>query len=441
MLVGNATVITCDPAQPVVRHGAVAVTGDKVVQVGPEAELRRRWPDARFEDAGGRLLMPGMTCTHTHLYSTFARGMALSRPAARCFREILERLWWRLDRALTEEDVGVSAAVALVQCVKCGTTTIMDHHSSPNAIDGSLDIIGEAVEKVGIRASLAYEVSDRDGPKARDAGIAENVRFIKECERRPTARIRATFGLHASFTLSDETLERCAEAGHALGAGFHVHTAEGPEDQALTLGSSGLRVVERFDRFGLWGPRSLAIHCVHVDHGEMEILRARGAAVVHNPQSNMGNAVGAAPVLEMARRGMLVGLGTDGYAMDMFESLRTANLLAKHVAGDPQAGWVEARRMAFENNTAILARHWEAPLGVLAPGAYADMIAVDYDPPTPLTEANWFSHVLFGLPGAAVNTTIVGGQVLMRDGELLTVDERELAARARELAAALWNRI
>ena len=252
-------------------------------------------------------------------------------------------------------------------------------------------------------------------------------------------------------------MRRCAEAGGALGAGFHVHTAEGPEDQALTLamspggggpggggprGAGGRRIVHRFDQFGLWNPKSLAVHCVHIDEGEMEALAARGAAAVHNPQSNMGNAVGAAPVLEMARRGVRVGLGTDGYTYDMFESLKAASVLHRHVAGDPQAGWAEVQQMAFAGNAAILAEHWpEARLGVLAPGSYADMIALDYAPPTPLTEDNWYSHVLFGLAGGAVNTTVVGGRVLMHDRQLTTVDEERLAARGRELAAAMWARI
>lgn len=451
LIVGPATVITCDAAHPVVHDGAVAVAGDRVLQVGPCEQLRHEWPEAQFEDVRGRVLMPGMTCTHTHLYSTFARGMALSGPesAPRRFSEILEQLWWRLDKALREEDVWFSAVLALIQCVRCGTTTIMDHHSSPSVAPGSLDVVRDAVEQVGIRASLAYEVSDRDGEQACDEGIAENVRFLQACARRPAANVRATFGLHASFTLSDETLRRCAEAGGALGAGFHVHTAEGPEDQVLTQamaagGADGTlaRIVYRFDRFGLWNPKSLAVHCVHIDEREMDVLAACEAAAVHNPQSNMGNAVGAAPVVEMVRRGVCVGLGTDGYTFDMFESMRAANLLHKHEAGDPQAATGEVQVMAFGGNAAILAKHWpEAALGVLAPGAFADMIALDYLPPTPLTDDNWFGHVLFGLSGAAVNTTIVGGRVLMRNRRLTTVDEERLAARGRELAAAMWKRM
>lgn len=440
LIIGNATVITCNPSQPVVPGGAVAVSGDRVVQVGPLEQLRELWPGAEFEDVGGRLIMPGMTCSHMHLYSTFARGIALDGPPAENFKQILERLWWRLDKLLTEEDVWASAAVALVQCVRCGTTTIMDHHASPNAIPGSLDVIRDAVERVGIRASLAYEVSDRDGQCIADQGIAENVRFIEECNRTPSPTIRATFGLHASFTLSDSTLAQCSEKGNALGAGFHVHTSEGVEDLVETVTTFGVPVVKRMDRFGIWNPKSLAIHCVHVNPEEMEILSRRQACVVHNPESNMGNAVGAAPVMEMLRRGVMVGLGTDGYTYDMFESIKVANALHKHVQGHPQAAWEEVPRMAFANNTSIMAKHWDAPIGVLVPGAYADMIAVDYHPPTPLTAENWYSHVLFGISGMMVNTTIVGGRVLMRNRELVTVDEEELAANSRKLAQALWSR-
>lgn len=441
LVIGNAVVLTLGEEPRVIENGAVAISGEFIVDIGTTAELRQRYPDARFTGVDGKLVMPGMTCTHMHLYSTFARGIPLPGEPARTFGQILERLWWRLDRALGPEDVWMSAVMPLIWCVKNGTTTILDHHSSPNCIPGSLDIIADAVEKTGIRASLAYEVSDRDGARATKEGIAENLRFIERCNRTKSTRLRATFGLHASFTLSDETLRRCAELSEAREAGFHIHTAEGIEDLVDSVRHHGMPVVKRLDGFGIWNKKALAIHCVHVCPEEMEILRTRGANVVHNPESNMGNAVGVAPVLEMIKRDVTVGMGTDGYTTDMFETIKVANCLHKLKEADPQAAWSEVPAMAFSNNSRILAKYWQAPLGVLTPGAYADLIVVDYRPPTPVTERNWYSHILFGVSGGMVDSTMVGGKFLMRRRKLTTLDEEEMAARSRELARRLWDRL
>lgn len=440
LIIGNGVVATCESPARVIEDGAVAVSGEFIVDVGPSEEVRRKYPEAHFEDVEGRLIMPGMICTHTHLYATFARGMQVDGPPPRVFSRILEGLWWRLDRALTEEDIWMSAMMPLIWSVRNGTTTILDHHSSPNAIPGSLDIIADAVTKVGIRASLAYEVSDRDGSEAAAEGIRENVRFIEWCNRNPSPLLRATFGLHASLTLSDETLKKCVEAPGAAEAGFHIHTAEGIEDLIRSIRRYGKPVVRRLDDLGVWNDKSLAVHCVHVNPEEIEILKQRNVSVIHNPESNMGNAVGAAPVEEMISQGIRVGLGTDGCSCDMFQSLRIANLLLKHKEADPHIGWAEAPLMAFQNNSAILAKYWDVPIGVLKPGAYADLIVVDYWAPTPIDDRNFYNHVLLGISGGMVDSTIVGGEFLMRHRELTTVDEERMAARSRELSRDLWAR-
>jgi putative selenium metabolism protein SsnA len=339
--------------------------------------------------------------------------MALKDAPPQDFRQILERLWWRLDKQLTEEDIYYSALVPLLDCVRNGTTTIMDHHASPCAVAGSLGIIAKAVETVGIRANLAYEVSDRDGKKIAQEGIRENVAFIRACAERKDERITALFGLHASLTLSDETLERCVQAADGLDTGFHIHTAEGVQDVVDSLAKSGLRVVERLDRFGIWNEKSIAAHCVHVTKREMEILQERGTAVVHNPESNMGNAVGCADVKTMLQHGLTVGLGTDGFTSDMFESVKVANILHKHEMSDPSASWAEVPQMIFTHNREIVDRYYPRPLGQLKSGAYADVIILDYDPPTPLNAGTYYGHILFGCGGGRVVTTIVDGKILM----------------------------
>jgi cytosine/adenosine deaminase-related metal-dependent hydrolase len=219
-----------------------------------------------------------------------------------------------------------------------------------------------------------------------------------------------------------------------------VHTAEAPSDVDHCLREHGKRVVERWSHLGILGNRTLAAHCVHVDEREIDLLRDSKTNVVHNPESNMGNAVGCAPVLEMMRRGVRVGLGTDGYTADMFESMKAANLLQKHRSGDPSAAWAEPPVMLFRENSAIATESFGHPVGKLVPGAHADIILVDYDPPTPLHAANLNGHILYGFTGGAVAAAIIGGRMVMEDRKLLTIDEREVMAKARASAAELWKR-
>jgi putative selenium metabolism protein SsnA len=283
-------------------------------------------------------------------------------------------------------------------------------------------------------------VSDRDGAGVAAQGLEENARFIEHCLQSGDSRLKGMFGLHASFTLSDRTLTQAAEYAARLSTGFHVHTAEAAADVEDSQRRYGKGVVERLHDFGIWGEKTVAAHCVHVSDAEIDLLLATKTNVVHNPESNMGNAVGCAPVLDMMRRGLAVGLGTDGYTCDMFESLKVANLLHKHQAKNPSAAWQEPPTMLFNNNPAIAAHYFEQPLGQLIPGAFADIIIVDYTPPTPISGGNLDGHILFGMAGRSVDTTIVNGKILMLDRQLTTVDEAEIYAKAREQACALWSR-
>jgi len=440
LLIGHGTVITRDSGQPLLSDGCVAIQGSRIEAVGPTAELKARYPDARLIDAVGKLVMPGLINTHMHCYSTFARGMALKDPSPGNFREILERLWWRLDRSLTLEDIRLSAQVPLIDCIRNGVTTVIDHHASAGCIEGSLFQMAEVCRTIGIRASLCYEVSDRDGPEATAAGIHENSAFIRHCRDAGDPMLQAMFGLHASFTLSDETLAACIEANGGSGTGFHIHAAEGLEDLRDAGKRYGMSVIERLYKRGILVMQTIAVHCVHVHDHEMDLLRETGTMVVHNPESNMANAVGAAPVRKQMEKGILLGLGTDGYTCDMLESLKVANCLIKHESRDPGAGWIEPPAMLFENNVAIAARCFREPIGRLIPGACADVIVVDYDPPTPLTPANLNSHLLFGVSGRAVETTIINGRIVMENRRLTTIDEQAVLAHSRELAAQVWQR-
>jgi putative selenium metabolism protein SsnA len=438
MLITNGRVVTM--GAQIIENGALRIEGALITDVGDTRTLRAAYPDEERLDACGQLVMPAHVCAHTHFYGAFARGMALPGEPPANFTQILERLWWRLDKALTLEDVRYSALVCLVDAIRHGTTTLVDHHASPNAIAGSLDVIAAAVEEAGLRASLCYEVTDRDGPERARAGIAENVRFARSL-RSGQAQIAASFGLHASLTLSDETLADCAAAAGDLG--FHVHVAEDRADQEDALRRSGVCAVHRLHRAGVLGPRTIAAHCVHVDEDEIEVLAGTGTWVTHQPRSNMNNGVGAAPVEAMLRAGVHVGLGNDGFSNNMLAEIKAAYLLHKLARHDPRAmpGDV-AMGLAYAGNAGLARIFWPGlVLGELRPGAAADLVFLDYQPTTPLTAENLPWHLIFGVEASAITTTLCGGQVLMRDRELLTLDAEAIAARSRELAAQVWKRV
>jgi putative selenium metabolism protein SsnA len=404
--------------------------------------LRREHPTVETLDARGQLVMPGNICAHTHFYGAFARGMAIPGPAPRDFPDILERLWWRLDQALLDVDVKYSALVSLVDAIKHGTTTLIDHHASPNAVDSSLDQIADAVEEAGVRAVLCYEVTDRNGPEGAAAGIGENVRFLHSVKERGSGLLAGTFGLHASLSLSDRTLAKCVAAAEGLDTGFHIHVAEHEADEYDAREKYGRRVVDRLAAAGILGPKSIVAHCVHVDGREMELLRETGTWVTHQPRSNMNNAVGAAPVESMMRLGIPVCLGNDGMGNAMWAEWKEAYFLHKVAHRDPRrANGLDVVQMAVYNNAKLAGVFWlDLPVGRLAVGAAADIILVDYQPTTPLSAGNLPWHVIFGFESSMVTTTIVAGRVLMRDRQLLTLDEAAITGRSRELAAKVWER-
>lgn len=417
--------------------GHVFIEGTRIVEVGnfPADKYRAD----RDLDARGRVVMPGLINAHHHLYSTFARGFSPPGEPARNFKEILERLWWKLDRALEAEDVYLSAMLPLIEAARAGCTTIIDHHASPACRDGSLDQVERAFREVGLNGCLCYEVSDRN---IEGAGIEENKRFIRKCRASGDRQITALFGLHASMTLGPKTLKRCGELGRELDAGFHVHVAEAECDEEETsarFGGGGL--MERFRDHGITGRRSIFVHGIHLGARDMEILRETDSMVVTNPESNMNNGLAVTPVLELLRRGLLVGLGTDGMSGRMIAQARLAYQIQRAARRDPRIAFKEACDLLLVNNHAICARLFPEPRGALAAGSLADVIVMDYTPFTPFNRHTFLGHFLFGLVAAPVTATICRGRVIMENGRVPHVDEEALCARARERAEKLWARI
>lgn len=438
LLLGNGRLITRDNDNLFIENGCVAMDGAVITSVGPTAEILAKYPCAEFLDAKGGLIMPGLINAHMHFYSEFSRGMAVPGAPAQHFGEVLERLWWKLDKALSLEACYYSAMCGIVEAIKCGCTTIIDHHASPHAVTGSLAEIAKATMGAGIRASLCYEVSDRDGAEIAEEGIRENTEFIKWAKAQNNPLISGKFGLHASFTLSDATLEKCREQVDT-DAGCHVHVAEGAVDEEMCVKEHGKRIVERFHDFGLTGENSIFVHCIHIDDTEKQIIKDTGTAVVHNPESNMGNAVGAANVVDLMKRDITLGLGTDGYVSDMLQSWRLGNALCKHSSKHPNVGWSELPAMLFKNNAAIAERCFPVKLGKLKAGFAADAIVLDYLPPTKLDGTNANGHLLFGASGRNVVATVANGRILMKDRKLTTLDRDEIFAKARECAEKVWK--
>ncbi len=442
LLITNGRLVTWVDGKEIMEKGAVLVRNGRIAAIGSTANLIKEHPEAAQLDARGQLVMPGNICAHTHFYGAFARGMAIPGPAPKDFPDILERLWWRLDRALLDVDVKYSALVCLVDAIKHGTTTLIDHHASPNAIDSSLDQVADAVDEAGVRVATCYEVTDRNGPEGIQAGISENVRFLHSLEERNSHLLAGTFGLHASLSLSDETLAACVEAAQGLDTGFHIHVAEHEADEYDSLNKYGRRVVDRLANAGILGPQTIVAHAIHVDPAEMMLLKETGTWVTHQPRSNMNNAVGAANIEGMLRLGIPVCLGNDGFSNNMWAEWKTAYLLHKVAHRDPRrANGMDIAQMAIHNNAALAGIFWpDLPIGKLEVGAAADIIFVDYHATTPLSTGNLPWHIIFGFEASMVTMTMVAGKILMKDRQLLTLDEAEITARSRELAAQVWQR-
>ncbi|MFA5810820.1 MAG: amidohydrolase family protein, partial [bacterium] len=418
-----------------IREGRVEALGDrsKMPRVAGAVNI----------DAGGRYVLPGFINPHMHFYGALARGMRVGR--MRSFGAVLKDLWWWLDRELTLEDVHISALLGGIEAIRAGVTTVFDHHASYGAIKGSLDAISEALALVGLRASLCFEISDRAGRRARDAALDESAMWLErvheEREIDPLRMRGGMVGLHASMTLSDATLGCARALMDVFCAGAHVHVAEGIEDVRATRQRFNMSPVARFAKRGILCPGSLAVHCVHVDSKDINLLAKSRCTAVHNPLSNLNNAVGVAPMLELIHRRVPVVIGTDGMSAGISADVRLASVLQRIEEQDAQAGFAEATRAVWKTAPAFASGHFGLPIGALEKGSSADIIIMDAIPSTPVSKENAAGHLLFGILPAPVRTTIVAGRICMHDHEIIGVDEAAVAKEAKNLAVKLWKRM
>lgn len=440
ILIGNGRLITRDKDNSFYDNGCVCVDGTEIINVGSTESLKKEYPTSEFIDAKGGVIMPGLINTHNHIYNTFIRGLSIEGFNPQSFMDILDGYRWTIDRNLTNLDNQYSAYCTYIDCIKQGVTTVIGHHASYGQIKDSLFIIGYVAKELGLRTSLCYEVSDRDGQAKMKEAVKENIAFIKATHNDKSGMIHGMFGLDASFTLTEDTLDYCNEQKPSH-AGYHIHVAECLDDVYDSLKKYRKPIVNRLFNKNILGTNTIAVHCTHINGEEKALLKETGTLVVHTPGSNMSNAVGCPPVLSLVEEGITIGLGTDGYTNDMIESYKVANLFHKHYNYDPNVAWEEIPEMLFNNNPAIANRIFGKTLGVLTPGAAADIIVTDYMPTAPMDKSNCNAHILFGMCGRSVITTMINGKILMKDRVLLNIDEEAILAKSREVAKQMSDRI
>jgi putative selenium metabolism protein SsnA len=419
----GGTVIELEPAS--VEKVDLRVEGGRIAA---RAAMLQPQEGDDVVDLAGKVVMPGLVCAHHHLYSALARGMPPPAAPPASFVEILERVWWRLDRALDLDSIHLSAAAGALDALGCGTTTVIDHHASPAAIEGSLTRVARGVNDVGLRGILCYEVTDRHGPAGREQGLAENAAFIQKAQ----GRFRGMVGAHASFTLGHDALAQLRQAVDATGTALHLHLAEDPADERISFERYGDVPVTRLLDHGLLTPRTVVAHAVHLSWPELSQVISTGAWLVHNPRSNMNNQVGYAPAGKFGSRATL---GTDGIGADMFLEGQLAHFRARE-AGQP----IDVLRW-LANGHRLVSEAFGVEIGPMREGAAADLMVLDYRPPTPLTADNLAGHFLYGFSARLVESVMVDGIWRLWARRPLSVNADVIAEQSREAARALWSRM
>ncbi|MGD9042719.1 MAG: amidohydrolase family protein [Desulfobacterales bacterium] len=382
----------------------------------------KRDPKDRVLDCSNKLVTRSFGCGHHHIYSTLARGMPAPRKIPTNFPEILEYVWWNLDKRLDLEMIEASALASAIYCAKSGVTFVIDHHASPFAIKDALSTIAKAFDRVGIAHMLCYELSDRDGEGPRKEGLMETDHFLASGHQ-------GHVGLHASFTVGDELLQEAIALAKKHDTGLHVHVAEDRADQEDTLAKCGKRVVERFaDAGALELGKSILCHCIHLSDHEKELIRQSGVWVAQNVESNQNNNVGVTGYAAITDN---VILGTDGMHGDMLRSAKAAFLVGQDTEG---IGFDDIYRR-FRN-----VHRYTREFGATGDDEN-NLVILDYDTPTEVTAENFFGHFVFGLDARHVETVICQGRVIVENRRMTNVDEAEVLTYAREMGKKLWDKM
>ena len=439
LIIKNGVLVTMDGKRRILEDHAVAIDAGKVIEVDRTSSLEKKHSRAEVIDASGRIVMPGIVCSHSHLYGMLLRGASLNIEPPSDFTQILQRVWWPVDEAMNFDDAYASALVACLEFAKSGVTTFADTYSGPNSISGVLDHIAKAVEEVGIRGFIAFEATERHSVEEGARGVQENVRFAEKVK--PESKARPLFSIHASFTVSDQLIRQVKQLAQKYHVPITIHSSEGLGDVHHNLENYGKRTVERLHDVGLLGPDVVLAHCVNLDEHEIDLVAETKTGVAHNPMSNMLNAVGVAPILQMMKRNVRVGLGNDGYIFDMFENMRATFLLHRVHSKNPNAiDPYMVLEMATINGAALYGVQSE--IGSIEPGKRADIILIKPSIlPTPLTAASVVGHLINTVDGDDVETVLVAGKPIVKGKKLLTFDEERAQSIAQTAAAKLWDRV
>lgn len=435
LILKNATAVQFELA--LVKEGVdIVIENGVILEVG--SNLSAQYPHATVKEMNGKVVMPGIVCSHNHFYSGLARGIMADIKPSPDFISILKNLWWRLDRALDEEALYYSGLICSLEAIKSGCSSVIDHHASPNYIAGSLNTLRKGFLKTGLRGMTCFETTDRNrGMDEMIAGVEENIAFAQlidreKAEGKEPYLVEAHIGAHAPFTVTDEGLSMIAEAMQATGRGIHIHVAEDRYDVTHSHHHYGQDIVERLDSFGLINEKTLLAHGIFLSDRDIDILNAKDGFLVHNARSNMNNNVGYNNKITRFKN---VALGTDGIGADMFEELKFA--FFKHRdAGGPL--WPDSFTRNLWNGNEILARNFGAKFGRLEAGNKADLTILDYTSPTPFVADNVPGHIAFGMNAGNVSSVIVEGKFVYEEREF-PFDVTPIYAEARKVAARLWK--
>ena len=420
LLLRNATYIDWKTLDFSVKN-IIVRPGDDTIQLTGRDDDGIVYPDTEVIDCAGKLVTKSFAVGHHHAYSALARGMGAPKKIPRNFHEILQYVWWTLDKQLDAELIEMSALVTAMECARNGSTFVIDHHASPFAVKGSLEIIARAFEKVGVSHLLCYEISDRDEKVIAGEGLEETETWLKDHQ--------GLVGLHASFTVGDETLMRAVELMQKTRSGIHIHVAEDNYDQEHCVSEHGKRVVARLSEAGvLSSSKSILVHCLHLDEMERELIRNSPAWVAENCESNLNNKVG---YFNGAGLGENIMLGTDGMHSDMLQSLKAAFFAGQD---NDNISYDSAYRR-FRNVHRYLNEN-----GFRGDGDN-NLVILNYNSPTPVTKENFIAHLLFGISSRHITDVISGGRLIVRKRKIITVDEREILKESRKQAERLWKKI
>lgn len=369
-------------------------------------------------DCTGKYVTKSFAVGHHHVYSALARGMGAPKKNPENFVEILEYIWWNLDKCLDEEMIEYSALTTAMACAKAGSTFVIDHHASPFAVKNSLEIIAKAFDKVGVSHLLCYEITDRDGMEIAQQGLDETEKYLQNNQ--------GLVGLHASFTVSDKTLQKAVSVMQKYGSGIHIHVAEDKADQKHCEENYEKRVIERLQDFGvLDSSKTILGHCLHLSENERKLIQNSKAWVVQNMESNLNNRVGT---FNGENLGDNIMLGTDGMHSDILQSSKAA--------------FFAGQLTDNINYSSAYQRFRNVHLYVKDNGFTGDgennLVVLDYDSPTDFNSDNFLGHFLFGLNSNHITHVISNGKLIVKNRELTTVNEAEILEKSREISKKLW---